>query len=72
MTSYRKKGGFGLRMQEQMPRTIKVSEHQTGKPKSRNRDKRRRALPPGKRVSRTGKIYWENRRNRSDMPGTTE
>lgn len=30
------------------------------------RDFGRNALPSGKRVSRTGKIYWETRKNRSD------
>jgi len=30
------------------------------------RDASRRALPPGKRISKTGKVYWETRKNRSD------
>ena len=34
-------------------------------------DKARKALAPGKRVSASGKIYWESRRNRSDKPGST-
>lgn len=29
-------------------------------------DKMRKALAPGKRVSKTGKVYWETRKNRSD------
>lgn len=29
-------------------------------------DKLRKALPPGRRVSRSGKVYYEYRRNRSD------
>lgn len=29
-------------------------------------DKKRKAMPPGKRVSATGKIYYEYRRNRAD------
>ena len=33
-------------------------------------DEKRSALPPGKRISRTGRIYWESRRNRSDKLGT--
>ena len=33
------------------------------------RDIVRKALPPGKRISKTGNIYWESRRNRSDKPG---
>lgn len=31
-----------------------------------SRDKKRKALMPGKRVSKTGKVYWETRKNRSD------
>jgi hypothetical protein len=34
------------------------------------RDKGRGALPPGKRVSRTGKTYWETRKNRTDQIGS--
>ena len=33
------------------------------------RDLVRQALPPGKRISKTGNIYWETRKNRSDSPG---
>ena len=33
------------------------------------RDAKRKALLPGKRVSKTGKTYWETRKNRSDSPG---
>lgn len=29
----------------------------------------RPALPPGKRMSKTGNVYWETRRNRSDRKG---
>jgi len=32
-------------------------------------DKLYHALPPGKRVSKTGRIYWETRKNRSDLRG---
>ena len=31
------------------------------------RDKGRMALPPGQRISKTGNIYVENRKNRSDL-----
>lgn len=30
-------------------------------------DMARKAKAPGKRISRTGNIYWETRRNRSDV-----
>jgi len=33
-------------------------------------DKKREALPAGKRISRTGKVYWETRKNRSDARGS--
>lgn len=32
-------------------------------------DAKRKALAPGKRISSTGKVYWETRKNRSDSPG---
>jgi len=34
------------------------------------RDIARKALAPGKRISKTGKIYWETRKNRSDLSGS--
>jgi len=33
-------------------------------------DSKRKALMPGKRVSKTGKVYWETRKNRSDAKGS--
>jgi hypothetical protein len=39
---------------------------QTGKKISRKMDKQRKALPPGKRKTAWGTVYWETRRNRSD------
>jgi len=29
-------------------------------------DAKRKALLPGKRISKSGKVYWETRKNRSD------
>lgn len=45
--------------------TLKITP-QSGKSKNPFKDSSRKALPPGKRVSKTGKIYWETRPNRSD------
>ena len=45
------------------------SDHQTGKIKSLKRDKLIKAKLPGKRKSKTGKIYYEYRKNRSDIAG---
>jgi len=33
-------------------------------------DASRKALLPGKRISKTEKIYWESRRSRSDKRGS--
>jgi hypothetical protein len=34
-------------------------------------DASRKALPSGKRISKTGKIYWETRANRTDAKGSS-
>ena len=47
---------------------IKILE-QTGKKPSMVRDLSRKALAPGQRISKTGKVYWETRKNRSDRVG---
>ena len=38
--------------------------------KSIPKDAARKARLPGKRISRTGKVYWESRSSRSDKRGT--
>jgi len=45
--------------------TLKILE-QTGKHIHIKRDAGRPAKLPGKRISKTGKVYWETRKNRSD------
>ncbi len=50
-------------------RNLKVLE-QTGT-SNKKIDAARKALAPGKRISKTGNIYWESRKSRSDVPGTT-
>jgi hypothetical protein len=49
--------------------TIKVMP-QKGRIISLPRDEGRGALLPGKRRSKTGKVYWETRFNRSDAGGS--
>ena len=51
-------------------KVVRKFAYQRGKSNKRV-DKRRGALPPGKRISKTGKVYWESRKNRSDIVGTT-
>ena len=49
-----------------LPCTVEPASHQTGTSNIKY-DKRKKALPPGKRISRSGNVYYEYRRNRSDL-----
>jgi len=66
----------GKRKRCKMPKRshIRHSTHkeypQSGKRKSLKRDRIFKAKHPGWRVSKAGKKYFENRRNRSDSRGT--
>ena len=44
---------------------------QTGKIHDLKRDYGRKALMPGKRISKNNKIYWETRVNRTDSKDST-
>lgn len=46
-----------------------ASTRQTGSSNIK-RDKQRKAKPPGKRKSASGRVYYERRKNRSDKPNT--
>jgi hypothetical protein len=60
---------FKLLRDTRKPKVIDKSEHQTGKTNIK-RDEVRKALPSGKRISKSGNIYYENRKNRSDLTGS--
>lgn len=47
---------------------VRRSKRQTGS-SNRMYDLRQGALPPGLRVSKSGRLYTERRRNRSDVKG---
>jgi len=47
-------------------KTVSVGDYQIGKT-NKARDKKRKALKPGKRISKTGNVYYEYRKNRSDL-----
>ena len=47
---------------------VRQSTRQTGSSKL-TRDLKKEALPPGRRVSKAGNVYYERRKNRSDKPG---
>lgn len=61
-TGQTKIGAYGRRV-------LKATYKQTGT-SSTNRDKKRKAMQPGKRRSASGRIYTETRKNRSDIRGT--
>ncbi len=50
-------------------RNLKTKNYQTGTTNV-SRDSKRNALLMGKRISKTGKIYYEYRKNRSDKKGS--
>lgn len=54
-----------------LPRTVKASKTQTGKRKSLKSDIQRKAMSPGKRLSKNKKTYYEYRRNRTDIKART-
>ena len=51
------------------PKVVYSTRHQTGKRISLDADKKRKALPPGKRISKNGRAYYESRQTRSDFAG---
>ncbi len=50
-------------------RVLKATYKQTGTSET-TRDKKRKAMQPGKRRSASGRIYTETRKNRSDLRGS--
>jgi hypothetical protein len=52
-------------MKKPLPRTVKV-RYQVGT-SNRAIDKALEAMTPGRRLSKSGKTYWEYRMNRSDV-----
>jgi len=49
-------------------KVLKVRRTQTGS-SDRDIDKGRKAMSPGKRRSASGRVYYEARKNRSDLRG---
>lgn len=67
----RKKRGTAAGKKATAKRTlagVRQSTRQTGASKT-TRDLKKRALAPGRRVSKAGNVYYERRKNRSDKPG---
>ncbi len=61
--------GSGVGMKKKKPQVVYKRDIQHG---TTNvfRDKRLKAMPSGKRISKTGKIYYEYRKNRTDKVGS--
>ena len=61
--------GGAVGMKKKKPQVVYKKDIQHG---STNiyRDKRLTAMPSGKRISKTGKIYYEYRKNRTDRVGS--
>jgi len=57
---------IGFKNQRRNVRTLEQTQKKNVDVKA---DASRKALMPGKRISKTGKVYWETRRNRSDAKG---
>ena len=57
---------LGTTPKKKLPRTVSPSGYQYGKSK-KAADEKRKALPPGRRISKSGRKYTENRKNRSDL-----
>lgn len=55
------------RVKRKLPRVLIKSKRQTGKRKSLKRDEGLKAMFSGKRISINGKIYYEYRKNRTDV-----
>lgn len=51
---------------KRMAKVLKVIKHQTGRTNVPV-DKLVKAMPSGKRLSKNGKVYWETRKNRTDI-----
>lgn len=54
-------------VKRKLPRVLIKSKRQTGKRKSLKRDEGLKAMFSGKRLSKNGKVYYEYRRNRTDV-----
>lgn len=67
--SNKKTKQYKLKSKKYGRQVLKASGKQTGKSNAK-RDRARKAMAPGKRRSAKGKVYYEDRKNRSDKRGT--
>ena len=56
-------------IKQKKPKVVYSKQRQTGEHNNLELDKKRVALPSGKRISKNGKVYFEYRANRTDFKG---
>ncbi len=61
--------GSAVGLKKKKPQVVYKRDRQIGATDV-YRDKRRKAMPSGKRISKAGKVYYEYRRNRTDKEGS--
>ena len=61
--------GGAIGMKKKKPQVVYKRDIQHGKTNI-YRDKRLTAMPSGKRISKSGKVYYEYRKNRTDKVGS--
>lgn len=67
MPRKKKSGGTKRHKKPHKSVVLAVTSRQKGRSKNPQRDRMWRALPPGKRLGPSGKVYYEYRANRSDV-----
>lgn len=60
---------YNVGIKRRTPRVVYSKRRQTGKRLDFDADKKRKALPAGKRISKNGNPYYEYRKTRSDIKG---
>ena len=68
--SYVKKAAKLKRNRGKVVKVVKTQKRTPTTPRGKKLDESRQAKPPGWRISKSGRLYFENRRNRSDLPGS--
>lgn len=61
--------GDAIGMKKKKPQVVYKRDIQHGTTNI-YRDKRRKAMPSGKRISKAGNVYYEYRKNRTDKEGS--
>jgi len=69
-SSYTKKAAKLKRNRGKTIQTVSKQKRVPTTARGRKLDAARKAKPPGWRVSKSGRLYFENRSNRSDRPGS--